>query len=234
MYFHNFRNFFITLLHTISVKALSLCKISYIVGSKAAFFSAVVCAEPVIGAVASPLTTLIYLCARFLFACCFYASSGMLLLVYQIPLACGTGYLALRNSSVYYRLLMTSGLLGCIALFVLHPVGAQVSWYSLLWLIPAIILWVKPTHFFYHALASTLTSHAVGTILWLWLTPTTVNFWITLFPCALIERLLFALCMTGYYYALMYTQQACSQFLNFARCLNTSPWATPGKQAAHD
>ena len=81
--------------------------------------------------------------------------------------------------------------LACIALFIIHPVGAQAWFYSLYWLIPAIVL-VLPEHLFLRSLGSTFTAHSIGTIIWLYAFPSTAAFWLALIPVVAFERLLFA------------------------------------------
>jgi len=79
----------------------------------------------------------------------------------------------------------------CMALFMLHPIGAQAWFYSLYWLIPAIVL-VLPEHLFLRSLGSTFTAHAIGGIIWLYFIPTTPAFWMALIPIVAFERLMFA------------------------------------------
>lgn len=79
----------------------------------------------------------------------------------------------------------------CMALFMLHPVGAQAWYYSLYWLIPAIAL-LLPEHLFLRSLGSTFTAHAIGGIIWLYFIPTTPAFWLALIPIVAFERTLFA------------------------------------------
>jgi len=79
----------------------------------------------------------------------------------------------------------------CMALFMLHPIGAQAWFYSLYWLIPAIVL-VLPERLFLRSLGSTFTAHAIGSIVWLYLVPSTAAFWLALIPIVAFERLMFA------------------------------------------
>lgn len=81
--------------------------------------------------------------------------------------------------------------LACMALFMLHPIGAQAWFYSLYWLIPAIVL-VLPEHLFLRSLGSTFAAHAIGSIVWLYLIPSTPAFWLALIPVVAFERLMFA------------------------------------------
>lgn len=201
-----------TLLHLFVVKIVSLWKLSFIFGSKIAFFSASVCAEPIIGAITTPLVAFSYMALRLLLAS-LYAPSYAFLLVYHIPRMCGTAYFSLNKNSALARILFTFFLVTCMFLFALHPVGSEVFWYGILWSVPLMVVWFNPQHFFYHALASTFTSHAVGTLLWLFLMPTDAAFWMTLFPLVLIERTAFACGMTLYYIVLSYLVPKCCAFI---------------------
>ena len=78
-----------------------------------------------------------------------------------------------------------------IALFVLHPVGRQVWYFSLFWTIP-IIAKFFPQRLFLRSLGATFAAHAVGGAIWVWSVPMTPELWIALIPVVIIERLLFA------------------------------------------
>ncbi|MCX8175307.1 MAG: hypothetical protein N3E51_03825 [Candidatus Micrarchaeota archaeon] len=82
--------------------------------------------------------------------------------------------------------------LACMALFVLHPVGSQAWFYSLYWLIPIIAL-ALPEHLFLRSLGSTFTAHAVGSVAFLYLIPSTPALWVALIPVVAFERGMFAL-----------------------------------------
>jgi len=81
--------------------------------------------------------------------------------------------------------------LACMALFIAHPIGAQVWFYSLYWLIPAAVL-LLPENLFARSLGSTFTAHSIGSIIWLYAFPSTAAFWVALIPVVAFERLLFA------------------------------------------
>ncbi len=79
----------------------------------------------------------------------------------------------------------------CMALFMLHPVGAQAWYYALYWAIPAVVL-LLPENLFLRSLGATFSAHAIGGIDWLYLLPTTPAFWVALIPIVAFERLMFA------------------------------------------
>lgn len=86
----------------------------------------------------------------------------------------------------------------CMALFMLHPVGAQAWYYSLYWLIPLIAKLLKPSLLF-RSLGATFTAHAIGSVIFLYTIPTTPQLWQTLIPIVLYERALFALGISASY-----------------------------------
>lgn len=96
----------------------------------------------------------------------------------------------------------------CMALFMLHPVGAQVWYYSFYWLIPVIVkvLGVIPNigqflknNLLFRSLGATFTAHAIGSVIFLYTIPTTVSLWQTLIPIVLFERLMFAMGISASY-----------------------------------
>jgi hypothetical protein len=82
-----------------------------------------------------------------------------------------------------------------IALFVAHPVGRQVWFFSLFWTIP-IIIKLLPAKYsskaFLRSLGATFTAHSVGGAMWNYIVPMTPTAWIALIPVVIYERLLFA------------------------------------------
>jgi len=81
-----------------------------------------------------------------------------------------------------------------MALFILHPVGRQVWFFSLYWLIPVIVKVVPrfSKNLFAKSLGATFTAHAVGGAAWIYTIPMTASQWLTLIPIVAYERLLFA------------------------------------------
>lgn len=83
--------------------------------------------------------------------------------------------------------------LACMALFILHPIGAQAWQYSLYWLIPPIIALAKPSHLFLRSLGATFSQHAIGGVIWIYfVAPMAPAAWLALIPLVAGERLLFA------------------------------------------
>jgi len=80
----------------------------------------------------------------------------------------------------------------CMALFMLHPIGAQVWYYSVYWVIP-LIGKILGKNLFFRSLGATFTAHALGSVIFLYTIPTTVTLWQTLIPIVLFERAMFAM-----------------------------------------
>ncbi len=91
--------------------------------------------------------------------------------------------------------------LACMVLFSLSPIGSQVWYFSLFWLIPLVAL-LLPEHLLLRSIGSTFTAHAVGGVIWVYFVPTTPAYWVALIPIVLMERSLFALGIAGSYYTL--------------------------------
>ncbi|VVC02775.1 Uncharacterised protein [Candidatus Burarchaeum australiense] len=88
--------------------------------------------------------------------------------------------------------------------FWLSPIGAQVWYYPLIfWTIP-LLAPILPNRLFLKSLGSTLTAHAVGSVIWLYTVPMTVAQWQTVIPVAIGERLMFACGISISYLAVNY------------------------------
>jgi hypothetical protein len=172
---------------TVVSKAASLCKLSWVVGSHAAFFSAANMWTPLAGAFGGAQVAtgsfIIALAARTLV----YGALSLHALAYHIPGYCASLYWS--SSSRVARALFP---LAAMMLFWLNPVGAQAWGYALLWLIPLSIALVKRPTVWITALGSTFTAHAAGTIIWLYSMPLVPMAWYGLMPLVMVERVLFA------------------------------------------
>lgn len=79
-----------------------------------------------------------------------------------------------------------------ILVFVAHPVGRQVWFYSFYWLIPIAASFFKKNPIA-NALGATFTAHAMGGAMFIWALNTPVKVWLTLIPIVAAERAFFAL-----------------------------------------
>lgn len=107
-------------------------------------------------------------------------------LSYHIPGLFASAYWAHNHWSI--RLAVP---LMCMALFIAHPVGMYAAPYTLYWLIPVALYFMRTT-IFTQALGSTMTAHAVGSVLWIYTIPMSIEQWYGLIPVVAVERLLFA------------------------------------------
>lgn len=88
----------------------------------------------------------------------------------------------------------------CMTLFMVHPEGGKVWYFSLYWLIP-IICFFKKDRLILNALGSTFTAHAVGSTAFLYAFNLPAMVWIGLMPIVLIERMLFGIGIWAAYLA---------------------------------
>ncbi len=82
--------------------------------------------------------------------------------------------------------------------FLLHPVGRTVWYFSMFWLIP-VIAYFKRDNLLARSLGATFTAHAVGGAAWIWAFNLPANVWKGLIPVVIEERLLFTLGIAGSY-----------------------------------
>jgi len=75
-------------------------------------------------------------------------------------------------------------------LFIIHPEGGKVWYFSLYWLIP-IICFFKKDRLILNALGSTFTAHAVGSTVFLYAFNLPAPVWVGLIPIVFMERMLF-------------------------------------------
>ena len=79
-----------------------------------------------------------------------------------------------------------------ILLFVVHPIGSAVYFYSFYWFIPMIVFAFFRKHIFAHALISAFVAHALGSLVWLYCYQLAAPYWIAAMPVVLFERCLIA------------------------------------------
>lgn len=76
--------------------------------------------------------------------------------------------------------------------FLIHPVGRQAWPFALLWVIPIMVSFFKNKISYLNALGATFTQHALGGLAFIYLVPSTAEFWLGLIPLVLQERVLIA------------------------------------------
>lgn len=84
-----------------------------------------------------------------------------------------------------------------IAAFIAHPIGREVWYFALFWIIPILAHFFRDRFLLARALGATFTAHAVGGALWIWVFALPAPAWNSLIPVVIAERLLFALGISG-------------------------------------
>lgn len=79
-----------------------------------------------------------------------------------------------------------------ITAWLIHPIGRAVWYYSIFWLIPVAMYFLRDRFLLAHALGATFSAHAVGGALWIWVFALPKAVWVGLIPVVAMERALFA------------------------------------------
>jgi|GEM_PF-566798 len=211
----------------LGITLLPTVKTSWVVGSYFKFFSAKQILLPISGIFGTLFVSMVSIIKNFLISGSFTGSfitestllpiPALYLSSLYLPTLAGSLYWSSYSWNSYTAALIRLGIPAtCMFLFGLHPIiGTSAFTYALLWLIPIAIYCVSlisqtafsraATHsVFLQALGSTYTVHAVGSVLWLYTRPIAPALWLGLIPIAFIERLCFALAMTGAHYTIAY------------------------------
>ena len=204
----SFTTYSTTILSLIALKVGSLLKVSFIIGSFMTFFSM----TPMITPLSGLFGGLSGSCAVFgiglLLKLLFFKSLPLKILVYHVPGFFGALYLARSGSLI--RLWVP---LICMLLFIVHPVGGAAWVYSLYWLIPVILYFLPHNNLFLRCLGSTFVAHAVGSVMWLYMTGMPATAWLALIPVVAAERLTFAAGTVVLYKTVVYCTELLSVFV---------------------
>lgn len=120
----------------------------------------------------------------------------------HLPTCAGTIYLATDSRFIKFSIVLIA-----FILFLSHPIG-QASWlYSLYWLPPLIGSFFAVRSIFLRAVFSTLTTHAIGSTIWLYTHHTDILYWHSLISIVWIERVISALILTASYYSVLFIQK---------------------------
>ena len=90
-----------------------------------------------------------------------------------------------------------------ILLFIIHPIGRTVWYFSLFWIIP-IFSYFKKDNLLILSLGSTFTAHAVGGAAWIWALNLPASVWNGLIPVVIAERTLMTFGIAGSYIVMKY------------------------------
>ncbi|MGE0009231.1 MAG: hypothetical protein AB7F19_01710 [Candidatus Babeliales bacterium] len=171
------------------LELLSLLKINVLLGAKTAVFSGFSLGGPLVSLYTGMGFGAGLFLLRRMVHCVFMGTS--LLSPFSLYLPTFAAALYFRSTSFWIR--VATPLL-CMVLFIAHPVGGQAWFYACYWLIPVVLYYTQQTQFT-TALGATFVQHAVGSVLWLYIMPTTAAIWSGLLPFVAVERLVCALGM---------------------------------------
>lgn len=110
----------------------------------------------------------------------------------------------------------------CIVLFNIHPVGRKAWQFSLYWLIPIIGRIIPNSNKFrmiIQSFGATFTSHAIGSVIWLYTVPMTSSAWLALIPVVAFERIIFGFGITGTFYGTKFLLKKISQKIKIASAI---------------
>lgn len=196
----SYKSFLIMGFYPSLLKYAGLLKVSFMVGSINAFFSATNILVPVIAGAAGMMTLSMAVGIKILLTLMVGKMALASLLVNNVPGFFGAW--ALINRHWALRIVVP---VLCIALFMLHPEGAHASLYALYWLIPVCLYFSRSS--FAQALSSTFVAHAVGSVIWIYTTNMAASAWLLLIPLVALERLTFAVGIVTVQQALAYISQ---------------------------
>lgn len=174
-------------------------KLSFIAGSKSAFFSFSEFFTPLLGAYNNFTTTAIICTIQ---AIIYFIISPYIIL-HKLPGIVGNLYL---SSNLKYMKALLPALY--ILLFITHSVGSQAWVYSMYWLIPIILSFTNFKNDTINLLAKLLSSsfvtHGTGAIIYLYTKNISPIIWNSLISIVLIERVTLSLGSLCAYYMINY------------------------------
>lgn len=97
--------------------------------------------------------------------------------------------------------------------FLSSPIGREVWYYPMFWLIPIAMSFLKEKSVLARALGATFTAHAVGGVAWIHFFAPPAAVWVNLIPIVIIERTIFTLTTAAVY---MLVQKAQAFIRTFA------------------
>lgn len=187
------------LLYSFFLEITKICKFSYIIGSKTTFFSFTQILFPLSGLFSGVISSSFIFCIRTLILLISSKLPLHLISVYHIPTFCGAVYLGTNNK--FIKIVIPAI---CMFLFITDPIGKQAFLFSFYWFIPIIIALFPNSSIFIQTIGSTFTTHAVGSIIWLYTKNLDALTWNSLISVVWAERLIFAIAMTGVYYTIQF------------------------------
>lgn len=174
------------------LELLSLFKINILLGAKTAVFSGFSVGGPLVGLYTGLVFGAGLFGLRRIIHCLVMGTSLFSPFSLYLPTIAAGYYF--KSSSWLIRLFVP---LLCMILFIMHPVGQEAWFYSLYWLVPVVLYMLGSRSAFAESLGATFVQHAVGSVLWIYLVPTTSALWIALIPVVAVERLVCATLMAA-------------------------------------
>lgn len=200
MYQNIKRNFIklISLLFTLNIA--KFFKLTFILGSRVAFFSFSQAIAPISGLLFDRKLNLFTFFSRIILSV-FTGFNLFFILLYHIPTFCASVYLNSKSNLAKISIPFIS-----IILFLSNPniikSNLAIKLYCLYFTVPIIITFLRTKSIFLNCLASTFVAHSVGTILWLYTHKFNELIYYKLISIVWAERLLFALIMTSAFYTI--------------------------------
>src|SRR3989338_8826068 len=179
------------LIFSILVFAGDRINFSKLVGADNQFFTLFQFFGPIAGAFLGPVVGVLSVLIAEVASKVYTNSSFDLVTVLRLlPMLFAAWYFGTRRDKLSFLVPVAA-----IILFVAHPVGRQVWFFSLFWTIH-IIIKLLPKKYgekaFLKSLGATFTAHAVGGAMWNYIVPMTPEACVALIPIVIYERLLFA------------------------------------------
>jgi hypothetical protein len=166
-------------------------RIAPIWGSYLSFFTASQIIVPLAGAYSARRALIATWAVKTLVYASTHALSPLFALGYHLPTTTAALYLA--HPITTRSRIVTSTLFSISALIFSGAVGITPAlWYTLLWVIPALLGAYGASSLFARATVATFLAHAVGSALWAWTFPLAPSAWVALIPVALAERTVYA------------------------------------------
>ncbi len=164
---------------------------SKLIGAENQFFTLFQFFGPVAGAFLGPVVgVLSVLIAEVASKVYSHAAFDWITVLRLLPMLFAAWYFGTKKDKLSFLVPVAA-----IILFVAHPVGRQVWYFSLFWTIPIIIKLLPKKYnemIFLRSLGATFTAHAVGGAIWNYTVKMTPAAWNMLVPVVIYERLLFA------------------------------------------
>ena len=164
---------------------------SKLIGAENQFFTLFQFFGPVAGAFLGPVVgVLSVLIAEIASKIVNHAAFNLVTILRLLPMLFAAWYFGTKKDKLSFFIPIAA-----IIIFIAHPVGRQVWFFSLFWTIPILVKLLPKKYserVFFRSLGATFTAHAVGGAIWNYIVPMTPGAWVALIPVVIYERLLFA------------------------------------------